>query len=79
LKWGPISFSLNELEEKKRRGLRGRGKVTSRDTSVGVIAKGTFVSVWGHVWVGELLNVKATFGRRIHSGDVVGDFSRSVL
>jgi hypothetical protein len=41
--------------------------------------KALFVSVWGQGWVGELLNVKATFGRRIHSGDIVGDFSRSIL
>ena len=55
------------------------GEGTSRDTSVGVITKGTFVSVWGQGGWGGLLNVKATFGRRIHSGDIVGDFSRSVL
>ena len=59
--------------------VEGEGEGTSRDTSVGVITKGTFVSVWGQGWVEELLNMKATFGRRIHSSDIVGDFSRSVL
>ena len=29
--------------------VEGEGEGTSRDTSVGVITKGTFVSVWGQV------------------------------
>ena len=58
--------------------MRGRGRVPAEIHPL-VLSPKALLLACGDRWVEELLNMKATFGRRIHSSDIVGDFSRSVL
>ena len=57
----------------------GRGRIPAEIHPLVLSPKALLLACGDRVGGGELLNVKATFGRRIHSGDIVGDFSRSVL